>query len=118
MKTLFRSLLFVAISLIAGDVPITTTTRVYEVPLKYIDQYDLMLKEGKLVKSDTKTYAGQNVFEHKGTVIIFQGNNKYENMNAIIELLKQYANGLDNVDSEKVERVLNLLKVEKQGSKK
>lgn len=97
----------------AAETKVSTTTRVYEVPLKYIDQYDSMIKEGKLIQSNTTTFGQKNVFENQGTIVIFPNDNKYENMNRLVALLKKYASQLDNVDSEKVNRVLGLLAIEK-----
>lgn len=116
MKLVSLYLLLMTILINANAVEISQTTRVYDVPLKYTDNYASMIREGKLVQSDTKVINDQNVFQHKDLIIIFPGNSRYSNMNLLLDAVKSYSRELDNIDSEKVDRILNLLKTESSGS--
>ena len=101
-----------------ADITVSTTTKVYEVPLKYIDNYDAMVKEGKLVSVKTTASKSKEVFKNKDTVIIFPTEDKYKNINLAINLLKAYAKKLDNVDIKKFNRIIDMLMVEQPQSAK
>ena len=117
-KILIMSGVIFASTLSYADITVSTTTKVYEVPLKYIDNYDAMIREGKVVSTKTTTTKSKEVFSNKNTVIIFPSEDKYKNINLAIDLLKQYAKKLDNIDIKRFDRIIDMLIVEPQKQKK
>ena len=116
-KILIMSGVIFASTLSYADITVSTTTKVYEVPLKYIDNYDAMIREGKVVSTKTTTTKSKEVFSNKNTVIIFPSEDKYKNINLAIDLLKQYARKLDNIDIKRFDRIIDMLVVEPQKQK-
>jgi len=101
-------------NILASDVSIITTKKVYQVPVKYIDDHESMIKHGKLLEVGTIEQANDDsVFEYKNVAIIFPTSNKYQNMNILLDAIAEYSKGLDNVSHERVKNVLSVLKVDK-----